>query len=51
MRIDGKTEIYGIIGYPVRHTLSPLIQNAAFQRLGINAVYIPFEVKQAQQIN
>jgi len=45
MHINGKTQIYGIIGYPVKHTFSPLMQNAAFKHLGINAVYLPFEVK------
>ena len=45
MNIDGKTQIYGIIGYPVRHTFSPLMHNAAFNSLRINAAYLPFEVK------
>lgn len=45
MKINGKTEIYGVIGYPVRHTFSPLMHNAAFESLKINAVYLPFEVK------
>lgn len=45
MHINGKTEIYGLIGYPVRHTFSPLMHNEAFQTLGINAVYLPFEVR------
>jgi len=38
-------EIYGLIGYPVKHSLSPVIQNAAFQALKINAEYRLFEVK------
>ena len=45
MHISGNTELYGLIGYPARHTFSPLMQNAAFQTLGINAVYLAFEVK------
>lgn len=45
MNINGKTKIYGIIGHPVEHTLSPAIQNAAFTVLGLNAVYVPFEVR------
>lgn len=45
MHIDGKTEIYGLIGYPVKHTFSPLMHNAAFESLGINAAYLPFEVR------
>lgn len=45
MHINGSTELYGIIGYPARHTFSPAMHNAAFQSLGMNAVYLAFEVK------
>ena len=45
MKITGKTAVYGIFGYPVKHSLSPLMQNAAFRELGIDAVYVPFEVE------
>jgi shikimate dehydrogenase len=31
--------IYGIIGNPVAHSLSPVMQNAAFKALDVNAVY------------
>nr|HID57794.1 shikimate dehydrogenase [Desulfobacterales bacterium] len=43
--IDAKTQIYGIIGNPVEHSMSPLIHNLAFRRLGMNAVYLPFLVQ------
>src|SRR5205085_9809900 len=46
-RIDSETKIYGVIGDPVAHSLSPLIHNTAFQKLGINAVYLPFRVPRA----
>ncbi len=39
------TEVYGIIGYPVSHSLSPLMHNCAFKELKISAVYGCFEVK------
>jgi 3-dehydroquinate dehydratase/shikimate dehydrogenase len=42
--LDIETEIYGIIGNPVEHSLSPYLHNAAFAELDLNAVYIPFEV-------
>lgn len=42
---DGSTQVYGIFGYPVKHSKSPLFQTAAFRHLGINAVYVPFCVK------
>lgn len=43
--MDAQTELYGVIGNPVRHSLSPMIHNRAFRRLGWNAVYLAFEVK------
>jgi len=47
--IDGRTELYGIIGNPIRHSLSPMIHNEAFKRLGWNAVYLAFEVKNLEE--
>jgi shikimate dehydrogenase len=44
--VNAETQVYGIFGDPVRHTLSPLLHNAAFQKAGLNAVYLPFEVKE-----
>jgi 3-dehydroquinate dehydratase / shikimate dehydrogenase len=42
--INADTLIFGVIGDPVAHSLSPLIHNQAFANLGINAVYLPFRV-------
>ncbi|WP_456436342.1 shikimate dehydrogenase [Thermovibrio ammonificans] len=44
MKLTGKTAVYGIIGHPVKHSLSPLMQTAAFEALGIDAVYVPFNL-------
>ena len=44
MKITGKTRITGVFGYPVGHSLSPLFQNAAFEYLKLDCVYIPMEV-------
>jgi shikimate dehydrogenase len=44
MQLDGETKIYGIMGKPVSHSLSPAMHNAAFRALGLNKVYVPFEV-------
>ncbi|HSE51479.1 MAG TPA: hypothetical protein VLB00_04780, partial [Gemmatimonadales bacterium] len=41
MRIGGATRVYALLGDPVAHSLSPLMQNAAFTALGIDAVYVP----------
>ncbi len=41
---DGNTMTCGLIGNPVRHTLSPLIHNSIADMKGVNLVYVPFEV-------
>jgi shikimate dehydrogenase len=38
--------IYGILGDPVAHSLSPVMHNAAFEELGMDAVYLAFRVSQ-----
>jgi shikimate dehydrogenase len=47
--IDGHTKIYGILGRPVTHSLSPAMHNAAFKELGLNAVYVAFPVTSLSQ--
>ena len=42
--INGATQVYGILGRPVAHSLSPAMHNAAFRELGLNAAYVAFEV-------
>jgi shikimate dehydrogenase len=49
--ITGKTNVYGIIGDPVEHTLSPGMHNAAFKKLGLDNIYVPFHVKPDQLEN
>lgn len=44
MRVDGHTLLYGLVGFPVSHSRSPAMLNAAFDALGMNAVYLPFEL-------
>jgi 3-dehydroquinate dehydratase/shikimate dehydrogenase len=44
-QVDSQTKIFGIIGKPVGHSLSPRIHNAAFAAARINAVYLPIEVQ------
>jgi len=45
---DAHSRLYCIIGNPVRHSMSPHIHNAAFAELGINAVYVAFEVEDVE---
>lgn len=46
--VHGDTMLYGIFGYPIGHSLSPLMHNTAFAHHGIDAVYLPFAVHPAQ---
>ncbi len=49
MKIRGKTAIYGIIGNPVEHTLSPAMHNAAFDALKLDFAFLPFPCKRAKE--
>jgi len=44
MSVNGETKVYGIIGDPVEHTISPFLHNSAFKAAGLNSVYVPFWV-------
>ncbi|MCL4448913.1 MAG: shikimate dehydrogenase [Actinobacteria bacterium] len=43
-----KTKIAGVIGYPIDHSLSPLLHNAAFQAVGLDWVYVAFQVPEGK---
>jgi shikimate dehydrogenase len=43
-RITGHTELIGLMAYPIRHSGSPAMHNAAFAKLGIDYAYLCFEV-------
>jgi shikimate dehydrogenase len=45
MDIDAQTQFCGVIGNPVGHSLSPAIHNAAFRTLGLNFVYLAWQVE------
>ncbi|NWF51522.1 MAG: shikimate dehydrogenase [Nitrospirae bacterium] len=44
MKISGKTKITGLFGYPVEHSLSPAMHNAAFEVIGLDYRYVAFPV-------
>jgi shikimate dehydrogenase len=46
--ISGKTQICALIGDPIEHTMSPAMHNAAFKKLGLDYLYIPFRVKSTE---
>jgi len=44
-RIRGTTRLTGLIGYPVGHSISPIMHNTAFEYLGLDYAYLAFEIK------
>jgi shikimate dehydrogenase len=47
MQITGKTKIVGVIGDPIEHSRSPQMHNAALAELGLDYVYVPFHIREA----
>jgi shikimate dehydrogenase len=45
MKISGKTRVCGVIGDPVKHSLSPVMHNVAFEELNLDFVYLAFRVR------
>lgn len=48
MHLSGKAVVVGLFGDPVKHSLSPRMQNAAIAASGLDAVYVPFHVTAEQ---
>jgi len=44
MNISPSTKTYAVLGHPIRHSLSPVMHNAAMAALGMDAVYLAFDV-------
>jgi shikimate dehydrogenase len=42
--ISGNTRVFGLVGHPVRHSLSPRMHTALFEKFGLDAVYVAFDV-------
>ena len=45
MVLNDSTAVFGIIGYPMEHTMSPYMQTETMAEMGYNGVYVPFRVK------
>ena len=45
MKISGHTRPFAVLGHPIGHTLSPIMHNAAFAELNLDAIYLAFDVK------
>ncbi len=50
MKINPETKVFGIIGFPLSHSLSPVMHNRAFEELGINAVYLYFPCREVEGV-
>lgn len=48
MRPDTQTRLVGVIGWPIEHSLSPAMQNAALREMGLNWLYLAFAVEPAR---
>ncbi len=46
--IDQQTRLYGLLGHPVAHSLSPAMHNAAFRAAGLNAVFLAFDTQDVE---
>lgn len=46
--INADTKVFGVAGDPVGHSLSPLLHNHMYQRLKVNALYLPFRIPRGQ---
>jgi shikimate dehydrogenase len=48
MVVSGTTKVCGVIGNPIEHTLSPIMQNAAFESLELDYVFLAFKVQTSE---
>ena len=49
-RVSASTAIYGVAGAPIAHSLSPVMHNAGFAEAGLDAIYVPFEAADADDL-
>ena len=43
-KFNHNTRIIGVIGHPIKHSFSPLMHNLSFELLGLDYIYLPFDV-------
>jgi len=48
--INGSTRLAGVIGWPIEHSLSPAMHNAAYAQLGLDWVYLPLPVRESADV-
>lgn len=49
--IDINTKILGLLGYPLGHSISPLLHNSTIKELGLNYIYLPFQVSEERLLD
>jgi 3-dehydroquinate dehydratase/shikimate dehydrogenase len=47
--IGPKTKVFGVVGSPIAHSMSPAIHNAAFERIGYDGIYLPLLVNEGYE--
>jgi len=47
-KLTGHTRPFAVLGHPIGHTLSPVMHNAALEALGLDAIYLAFDVEPAR---
>jgi 3-dehydroquinate dehydratase/shikimate dehydrogenase len=47
--LNTKTKVYGVVGSPIMHSMSPAIHNAAFEQVGHDGVYLPLLVQEGYE--
>ncbi len=50
IRIGARTRLAGLIGWPLEHTLSPAMHNAAYEAMNLDWVYLPLPVREGQDL-
>ena len=45
MNLSGHTTPYAVLGHPIGHSLSPVMHNASFNKLGLDAIYLAFDIE------
>jgi len=48
--INVKTRVFGVMGWPVSHSLGPAVHNAAFDAAGVNGVYLPMPIAGVERV-
>jgi 3-dehydroquinate dehydratase/shikimate dehydrogenase len=48
--VDQATQVYGVVGDPLSHSLSPVMMNSAFRREAVNAVYLALHAKSMKDL-